>query len=178
MLKWRLRQKCLLMAAIPSYLAATIAAASPDGASTREEAVHPAPAHPSRLRSAEDALDVIALALSDNPDAGTVLLVDRPLPAEGFVIPVVDDVDGELVDRLDALVLEAMDSEPGCRIVLAARRREGLTMVEEADLRRWRRLQARHAATAIPLLDWFVLSAPVVFSMAEIAGPPANWAPA
>lgn len=130
-----------------------------------------------RLRSPEHALSIIALALGDDPATGTVLLVDRPPPAKGLAIPVVDDADATTVDRLDELVLTAMDSEPGCRVVLAARRPAGMRMVADADVQLWRRLQARHSAAGVALLDWFILSGRAAFSMAEIAGPPADWTP-
>jgi len=130
---------------------------------------------PSRLRSAEHALHIISLAFRDDGKTGTVLLIDRLPPAHGIAVPIDNDPNGEAVDRVDDLVLQAIDPEPGCRIVLAARRRPGLCMVDEVDLQLWRRLQARHVAAGIPLLDLFILSGQAAFSMAELAGPRADW---
>jgi hypothetical protein len=129
--------------------------------------------HRPRLRSTEDALYVIDLALG--PDTGTVALIDRAEPAQGLAIPITGNADRELIDRLDSLVLEAIESEPGCRVVLATRRKAGLTGVAERDVDLWRQLQDRHAASGIPLLDWFVLSGPVVLSVAGLTGTSVDW---
>jgi hypothetical protein len=140
--------------------------------------MHEPPTDHSRLRSAEHALHIISLALSDNGTTGTVLLIDRLPPAQGIAVPIDDDPDGRTADRVDELVLQAVDPEPGCRIVLAVRRRAGLSIVDESDVELWRRLQRRHTAAGIPLLDLFILSGQAAFSMAELVGPPADWAAA
>jgi hypothetical protein len=154
------------------------AAPFPERRPIRGEEMHELPTDRSRLRSAEHALHIISLALSDDGTTGTVLLIDRLPPAQGIAVPIDDDPDGRTADRVDELVLQAVDPEPGCRIVLAVRRRAGLSMVDESDVELWRRLPSRHKAAGIPLVDLFILSGQAAFSMAELVGPPADWAAA
>jgi hypothetical protein len=137
-------------------------------------------AAPARLRTARDALNVITYVLDG--DTTAVALVDRPQPLDGLVAC----CDGPLtladVARLDECILEAAAASAlltgaSHRMVLASRRAPGLEMVDEADIELWRELHARHRATAVPLLDWFVVSGDTAFSLAELVGPRARWRP-
>jgi hypothetical protein len=133
-----------------------------------------------RLRSARDALDVITFVLDG--DTTAVALVDRPPPLDGLVACCDGPFTLADLDRFDECILDAAAASAvltgaGCRMVLASRGAAGIEMVDEAEIELWRKLQARHGATTVPLLDWFVVSGETAFSLAELAGPRARWRP-
>ena len=137
----------------------------------------------SRLHSVVDALDVVASVLDADPHTTALVLVDRRPPHEGLVACCTGPMTPADLDRLDECVLEATRlAEPGCRMVLVTVEADvGAAPgapIDEASLDLWRRLQARHRTTAVPLLDWLVVGEGTALSYAELAGPRARWRPA
>ena len=107
-------------------------------------------------------------------------LVDRRPPHDGLIACCTEpltlaDLDLDECILEAALLTEAGCEATGCRMVLASCRPETVDVVDEADLELWRRLQARHATTSVPLLDWLVIGAGQALSLAELAGPRARW---
>jgi hypothetical protein len=138
----------------------------------------------SRLHSVVDALDVVASVLDTDPHTTALVLIDRRPPHEGLVACCSGPMTLADVDRLDELVLGAtLFAEPGCRMVLvtcdapAAGGSGPSSPVDEASLEVWRRMQARHRSTPVPLLDWLAVGGGTARSYAELAGPRAQWRP-
>ncbi len=120
------------------------------------------------LSSTEDAIYLAELTLGDDSLAALVVDARMAMPVSGDVPP-----DGVLAWH--AILLEAMGDEPD-RVVLATRRETGPSFVLEDELDRWRTMQHRHCNRELVLADWFVfVRDEVVLSLAEIAGPPADW---
>ena len=134
------------------------------------------PAALGRLQSKADALAVVRGVLDADPHTTTLALVDRRPPHDGLVACCSEPLTHADLDQLDECILEAaLLAEAGCRMVLASWRPDAPDVVDEADLDLWRRLQARHAATPVPLLDWLVVGAGYARSLAEVAGPRPRW---
>ena len=147
----------------------------------------------SRLQSQTEALELVATVLDADPHTTALVVVDRRPPHEGLVACCTEPLTLADLDQLDACILDAaLVAEAGCRMVLATRRPpfgEGVgagaggadaidvvdDIIDEADLELWRRLQARHATSGVPLLDWFQIAGASVRSLAELAGPRARW---
>jgi hypothetical protein len=125
---------------------------------------------PASLSSTEDAIRLAEVALG--PD-DLVAIVDGTAK---LLMPVSGPVPPDGVLRIDAVMLEAVGDEDGARLVLVTRRHSGPSIVLEAELDRWRRMQAAHRGRSLQLVEWLVfLDDGAVLSLAELAGPPAVW---
>lgn len=123
---------------------------------------------PFTVSSTEDAITMADTILGPDRLAALVLGARLAMPVSGSPPP-----DGVL--QWHAVLLEALGDEPD-HLVLATRRATGPPFVLEDELARWRAMQARHAARALVLVDWFVfVRDECVLSLAEIAGPEAVW---
>ena len=126
-----------------------------------------------------------ASVLDADPHTTALVLIDRRPPHEGLVACCTGPMTPGDLDRLDECVLEATRlAEPGCRMVLVSVEPDlgaasgPAAPIDEASLELWRRLQARHRTTPVPLLDWLVVGDGSALSYAELAGPRARWRPA
>jgi hypothetical protein len=124
---------------------------------------------PVSLSSTEDAIHLAQISLGDDD---LVAIVD----GARIVMPISGEVPPDAVLAIDELLLGMGDSLEGCRLVLATRRRQGPECVLESEIFLWRALQHAHAQESLALLDWLVfLDGGIVLSLAELAGPPAQW---
>jgi len=124
---------------------------------------------PFTISSTEDAIQVAEIVLGDDRLAALFTGGRMAMPVTGDVPP-----DGVL--HWDALLVDALGDEHD-RLVLATRRTTGPPFVLEDELDRWRTMRARHAGRNLVLADWFVfVRDEVALSLAEIAGPAAEWA--
>ena len=125
---------------------------------------------PASIACTEDAIAVAEAALGDDD---LVAVVDG---AAKLLVPISGDVPPDGVRTVDALLLEVVGDQPGCRLALATRRRHGPSMVLESELALWRELLDAHRHHPLRLVDWLVfLDGGIVLSLAELAGPPPVW---
>ena len=117
--------------------------------------------------SIEDAIYLAEIALGD--DCLAALVLDARAAMH------VTDAPADGVLPWHAFLLEAVGDHDD-RLVLASRRLTGPPFVLEDELDRWRTMQHRHCNRELELTDWLVfVRDEVVLSLAEIAGPPADW---
>ena len=124
---------------------------------------------PASLSSREDAIRLADVYRHDD----LVAIVDGPAK---LVMPVGGPIPPGGVQRVDGVLLEAVADEPGSRLVIVTRRHTGPPIVLESELDIWRQLQQAHRGRALALCDWLVLlDDTTVLSLADLAGPPADW---
>jgi DNA repair protein RadC len=132
----------------------------------------------SAIRSAAAAVRTLRLATDNGAyDCAVVACVDgarRPLTL--FVFDGRIDLDDDLELAVDAIIAAAASAEsPLGAIFLGSSRRAGEPGPSPADERRWVRMADRCADAGIELLDWFLIDAGAVCSVAEGLLPGPGW---
>ena len=131
------------------------------------------PLAPTRLRSGDEACDVIALVVTVPAAAETVcLLVDASYGAFACVV-VAGGGRPDDVFSVGAFVREMCRSGPAAHVVLASCR-PGRGFAPD-DVDRWPELSARFAEAGLELVDWFIRDERMMLSVAALAGEPPKW---
>ncbi len=125
------------------------------------------------IRSAEDALAVLALAAPYGHDT-IVILLDADRRGTSVMV-VTDTVDpGALFGVIDVCVAAASPDTPIAAMVVASSRPDG--DLEPDDVHRWLEASDQCRAGGLELVEWFVLGRSGPKRPRELFGDPERWA--
>ncbi len=141
---------------------------------SRKRPFHPVPRGGiDPIRSAEDALAVLALAAPYGHDT-IVILLDADRRGTSVMV-VTDTVDpGALFGVIDACVAAASPDTPIAAMVVASSRPDG--DLEPDDVHRWLEASDQCRAGGLELVEWFVLGRSGPKRPRELFGDPERWA--
>lgn len=126
------------------------------------------------LRGPEDAIGVI-LALLERPfvEQTVALVLDRS--HRGLLAPVVDGAGS--ADRVLEVVrfVAAVGGRRAAAVVLGTGRPDGDHLGTAADHAAWQEMQVVGADVGLEVIDWFLVTDPLIGSMAELTDSPSRW---
>jgi hypothetical protein len=141
---------------------------------SRHQPYHPAPrAGIDPIRSADDALAVLALGVPYGDDTIMVLLDAERRGSSILVVTGTVDADA-LFDVIDVCVEATCAAPEIAAVIIASSRPSG--DVEPDDVHRWLEASDRCRAGGLVLVEWFVLGRSGPRCPRELTGEPAGWA--